>query len=399
MSDDTATAAAAAPSQEEQVKTTESVAAPTTEQTSAPAEAKLPSPDSASEKKNEAEKPKVEEEKAKSEQDKPKSEKSNGDNNSNGKREYNGKRDNRPYNRHNNNVKTKFEDLPESKDPDEIRKQAEFYFSDSNLPGDKYLYQLVGGPQNKPVPISIIASFKRMQRFKPFSAVVAALEDSEILEVVNTHEVKRKVPIAITASYDLDPRAQLMAENDVAQPRSIYAKGFGEEGPKTQFDIEALFEPFGPIKAVRLRRASDKVFKGSVFVEFADESLMQTFLALETKPKWNGQDLKIMTKKDYCLAKLKDIDEGRVQANVNKPAYYKKHNDGDWKSGRKDFQRSDEFRGRGGRGGRGRGRGGDRRGGRDGDRRGGRDNRDGRNGRNGRRDRSRSPRGPKLDAQ
>lgn len=115
--------------------------------------------------------------------------------------------------------------------------------------------------------------------------------------------------------------------------RSIYAKGFGKEEPSTQFDIEAFFTPYGPTNAIRLRRAAEKTFKGSVFVEFESEEKQKAFLELDPKPKWKGQDLLIKSKKQYCEEKVAEIEAGRVKPN----------------------------RPRGG--GRGRGRGGDRRGG------------------------------------
>ncbi|KAK5242475.1 hypothetical protein LTR16_008489, partial [Cryomyces antarcticus] len=175
----------------------------------------------------------------------------------------------RPRVNYQDNVKTNFEQLPESSDPDEIRKQVEFYFSDSNLPLDKFLFDQVGGSKNKPLPIKVIHSFKRMRHFQPYSAVVAALKDSTFLDVTEDEEIKRKVPL-VDVSDDTYQNAQAMEDKTI--PRSIYAKGFGREGPSTQFDIEAFFAPYGPTNAIRLRRTyPEKVFKGSVFVEFDNE--------------------------------------------------------------------------------------------------------------------------------
>jgi lupus La protein len=272
------------------------------------------------------------------------------------------------------NVKTDFTAQPETDDPDEIRKQVEFYFSDSNLPLDKFLYEQVGGSENNSVPIKVIHNFKRMRRFQPYSAVVAALQDSDILEVTD-EEVKRKVPLPeAVGKSNVEDNIKIF--EDKAQPRSIYAKGFGEEGPSTQFDIEAFFMPYGPTNAIRLRRSyPDKTFKGSVFVEFDCEETQQTFLALDPKPKWNGKELTIMSKKEYCEMKLEDIKAGRVKPNEN-TKYQQGNRDGrsykgrgnwrkddsrrdtrrrasddendrdedDWKGRRSDFQKRDEYR-------------------------------------------------------
>ncbi|GES59168.1 RNA-binding La domain protein [Aspergillus terreus] len=202
-------------------------------------------------------------------------------------------------------------------DPVEIRKQVEFYFSDSNLPMDKFLLSKVGGSANRAVPLELLHSFKRMRRFQPFSAIVEALKSSETLELTdNDTAVRRKTPLPETVKDTHDPNVVKVFE-DKAMNRSIYAKGFGNEEPTTQLDIEAFFAPYGPTNAIRLRRANDKSFKGSVFVEFESEEKQKAFLALDPKPKWKGQDLLIKSKKEYCDEKVRDIEAGRIKPSNN----------------------------------------------------------------------------------
>lgn len=247
------------------------------------------------------------------------------------------------------NIKTKYEDQPESDDPDEIRKQVEFYFSDSNLFTDNFLLNKVGGSENKPVPIKILHSFKRMRHFQPYSAIVAALKDSTVLDVTEDEEVVRKKPLPENISTeDLDANLDIM--EDHTRSRSIYAKGFGEEGPTTQFDIEAFFAPYGPTNAIRLRRTyPDKIFKGSVFVEFDSDETAKQFLDLETKPKWNEKELEIKSKEDYVKSKARDVRDGKIKGS----AYRGNKGRGNGRGGRGHHD---------GRGGRGRGKGRDDRG-------------------------------------
>lgn len=220
-------------------------------------------------------------------------------------------------------------------DPVEIRKQVEFYFSDSNLPMDKFLLGKVGGSSNRSVPLELLHSFKRMRRFQPFSAIVEALKSSETLELTEKDTaVRRKTPLPESVTDSHDPSVVKVFE-DKAMDRSVYAKGFGEEGPTTQLEIESFFAPYGPTNAIRLRRAHDKTFKGSVFVEFETEDKQKAFLALDPKPQWKGQDLLIKSKKEYCEEKVRDIEAGRIKPSNGRG------------------------RGRGGFRGRGRGRGGD----------------------------------------
>ncbi|OKL64375.1 hypothetical protein UA08_00764 [Talaromyces atroroseus] len=226
-------------------------------------------------------------------------------------------RSERPFKSRNyrDNIKSDFTSQKTTDDPSEIRKQVEFYFSDSNLPMDNFLLKKVGGSANHAVDLSLLHSFKRMRRFQPFSAIVEALKSSETLELVeNDTQIRRKVPLPESVNDFLDPNVVKVFENE-AMARSVYVKGFGEEGPTTQFDIEAFFAPHGPTNAIRLRRAYDKKFKGSVFVEFDSEETQKKFLALDPKPKWKGQDLIIKSKKDYCDEKVRDIESGKIKAS------------------------------------------------------------------------------------
>ncbi len=222
-----------------------------------------------------------------------------------------------------------------------------------------------------------------MRHFQPYSAVVTALRESSILDITDTDEIRRKTPLPSEVGKEFDSEKIKIFE-DAAMPRSIYAKGFGEEGPSTQFDVEAFFAPYGPTNAIRLRRTwQDKTFKGSVFVEFDSEDTQKAFLALDPKPKFQGKELKILSKRDYVEGKAEDIKTGKIQAS-ERPQWTKNgggrgrgrggrgrgdrnerrrsrsprgdrdRDDKDWRGRRDDFQKSGDFKGRGGRrGGRG----------------------------------------------
>lgn len=184
---------------------------------------------------------------------------------------------------------------------------------------DKFLLGKVGGSKNNPVELSVIHSFKRMRHFQPFEAIVEAIKESTFLELTDDNKcVRRKEPLPEALDDGYDPDTVKVFE-DKAMPRSVYVKGFGEEQPSTQFDIEAFFAPYGPTNAIRLRRSDTKLFKGSVFVEFESEELAKKFLELEPKPKYKGQELQIMSKKEYCDKKVDDIKAGKIKANHRGP--------------------------------------------------------------------------------
>ena len=194
-----------------------------------------------------------------------------------------------------------------------------------------------------------------MRHFQPFSAVVAALKESTILDVVDNDSVKRKVPLDNTFNDKSIDEVQKVYEN-AAMARSVYVKGFGEETPSTQFDIEAFFTPYGPTNAIRLRRTVNKIFKGSVFVEFDSEETQKAFLALDPMPKWKGTDLMIKSKKQYCDEKVEDIQAGKIRRSSPDS---RRGDDRDWRL-RRDEDRKGGFkddRSKGGNRGSGRGRG------------------------------------------
>jgi len=260
---------------------------------------------------------------------------------------------------YNANVKSDFSTLPESSDPEEIRKQVEFYFSDSNLLTDKFLLSKVGGSTNNPVPLKVIHSFKRMRRFQPYSAVLAALKESTFLSVTDDEQLQRRTPLPSATTED--PSDNITLYDDVTRSRSIYAKGFGAEEPSTQVDIEAFFAPYGPINAIRLRRSHpEKIFKRSVFVEFDSDETAKAFLELESKPKWKGDvELLILSKEDYVRGKAEDVKAGRIKGSRGRGGARGRggrggNRDGDERSERRE-RRDGDRGGRGGRGGRGRG--------------------------------------------
>lgn len=85
-----------------------------------------------------------------------------------------------------------------------IIKQVEYYFSDENLPTDKYLMNLLKKDKNGFVPIAVIASFRKMKKLtQDIQLIVAALRESSQLVVSSDgKKVKRLHPLSLTEVKD-----------------------------------------------------------------------------------------------------------------------------------------------------------------------------------------------------
>jgi lupus La protein len=64
-----------------------------------------------------------------------------------------------------------------------------------------------------------------MRRFQPFEAIVAALKDSEFLEVIEDDKIRRKVPLPSDVWQGTMKDSQKFFE-DKTLDRSIYAVSF-----------------------------------------------------------------------------------------------------------------------------------------------------------------------------
>ncbi|CAN6689523.1 unnamed protein product [Malus baccata var. baccata] len=94
-----------------------------------------------------------------------------------------------------------------------IIKQVEYYFSDENLPTDKYMSSMIKKNKEGYVPISVVASFKKMKKLiQNNSSIADALRESTLLVVSsNGKKVKRIHPLPSTENRD--PKCTVLVEN------------------------------------------------------------------------------------------------------------------------------------------------------------------------------------------
>lgn len=198
-----------------------------------------------------------------------------------------------------------------------IKKQMEFYFSDSNAARDKFLLEKIESHPEGFVELALLCSFTRMSKALELplgqsaaeipNAIIAkvagALEGSETLELSEDRQfVKRKVP--------LESREMIIQQTD---SRTIIAKPLPFDASLDT--LTEFFGTVGKVVTVRMRRHSDsKDFKGSVFVEFDTDETAEKVMAREDI-EFEGAILRLERKMDY-VARKKSERQGAAAANI-----------------------------------------------------------------------------------
>lgn len=151
-----------------------------------------------------------------------------------------------------------------------VRRQLEYYFSDSNLPRDKFLRAKTEENEAGFVPIQVLLTFKRLQALgASISHIADAVKSSQLLALDDkSTSIRRVTPLP---------------EQSLFNTRALYAKGWPAGGPEpTIDDLITLFEPSGKVLSVRIRRWVDdkgKHFKGSIFIEMESPEAVERVVA------------------------------------------------------------------------------------------------------------------------
>lgn len=189
-------------------------------------------------------------------------------------------------------------------------KQVEFYFSEFNFPYDRFL-RTTAEKNDGWVPISTIATFNRMKKFRPIENVVEILRQSKILQVSEDGEnVKRIVPLDLSkgkeARIEREKRTLVIMEVPFNPERLTISQ--------LQENVENFFHKLNDnIVQIRLKRDNKKKFHGKVFIEFKTIENAEEFLNNYSstnddgndEPKeiisYEGKKLNVFSKKQYDL--------------------------------------------------------------------------------------------------
>eukprot|EP00600_Ochromonadales_sp_CCMP1393_P005994 CAMPEP_0174968140 /NCGR_PEP_ID=MMETSP0004_2-20121128/7962_1 /TAXON_ID=420556 /ORGANISM="Ochromonas sp., Strain CCMP1393" /LENGTH=359 /DNA_ID=CAMNT_0016217327 /DNA_START=21 /DNA_END=1100 /DNA_ORIENTATION=+ len=161
---------------------------------------------------------------------------------------------------------------------DAIKRQIEFYFSDSNFRKDKFLQTKAKEDPNGYVKIETLLTFNRL---KSLTTDVAVILDS----------IKESSSVEVSDDGLGIKRSTELPELDDSMDRTLYVKGFPVDDADVTIEaISEQFSAYGKVCMVRLRKNKpDKTFKGSCFVEYDDKKCVETAIAAAHE----GEEVKI----------------------------------------------------------------------------------------------------------
>ncbi|KAL6756020.1 La domain-containing protein [Haematococcus lacustris] len=188
-----------------------------------------------------------------------------------------------------------------------IVKQVEFYFSDSNLPKDRFLKAKVAEDPMGYVDLKVVIAFARMREALNLTGVTepAQVPDEVVAAVAALLRARAKV-VEVNSSGTRLRRSQPLESEEVVSAavdaRSLYAAPFPLTTDVDKLTIFFCSLPGVTLNCVRMRRhATSKQFKGSVFVEFASVEEAEKVLAMNLV--YEGAPLRLAKKVEYVTAK------------------------------------------------------------------------------------------------
>ncbi|XXG47998.1 hypothetical protein AAC387_Pa02g2552 [Persea americana] len=191
-----------------------------------------------------------------------------------------------------------------------VIRQVEFYFSDSNLPRDKFLKKSIEESDDGLVSLALICSFTRMRNHLGLGDVKPdEVPEETLLAVAETLRKSSFLKISEDGKRVGRSTAMLKPEEIIEQvdTRTIAASPL-EYTVKLE-DVESFFGKYGKVNSVRLPRhvADKRLFSGAALIEFSTEEDAKNLL--KQNLVYAGVELKIKPKKDFDSVREKKMAE------------------------------------------------------------------------------------------
>ncbi|XP_062219599.1 la protein 1-like [Phragmites australis] len=182
-----------------------------------------------------------------------------------------------------------------------VLRQVEFYFSDSNLPRDKFLRETVEQSDDGLVSLALICSFSRM---KSHLGLDAAVKPDTVLEetVLAVAEVLRGSSL-LRVSEDgkrIGRASELLKPDEIIEQVDCRTVAVSPLPYNVKLeDVQSFFTQYAKVNSVRLPRhiANKKHFCGTALVEFSKEE--EATNILENSLVFAGVNLEIRPKKEF----------------------------------------------------------------------------------------------------
>lgn len=196
-----------------------------------------------------------------------------------------------------------------------VRRQVEYYFSDSNLPRDRFLLAKTEEDAEGYVPLSVLLTFNRIKKLGVTSeaTLASAIQSSSSLNLDESQaRIRRKTPLPAKSLFPT---------------RAVFVKGWPPGGPEPDLDfLHDMFSPSGSVLSVQIRRWSSddgkKHFKGSLFVEMDSPEAAERVVAEEYEIvvafKDREETVSLLTElyQDWFDRKKRERDERREKTKL-----------------------------------------------------------------------------------
>jgi len=200
---------------------------------------------------------------------------------------------------------------------DRVWAQLHFYFSDSNLPRDKFLLEKVRKDPDGYVDLSILCDFKRMRQLESSpEGVVKIFSERSSHDLVLSEDRKR-----IRRIRPIPDDAK-----SVAFKRTVRVRGWPYGGPEPSLeDLFPLFGAHGSVLSIRLHRSKgsegETLFVGSAFVELCSPDDAKSFAKAKIKIPGSSEDFEISSPSQLVEERKQLADARRhVKTEDNAPS-------------------------------------------------------------------------------
>lgn len=210
-----------------------------------------------------------------------------------------------------------------------VLRQVEFYFSDSNLPGDQFLLKSIEESGDDLIDLSLLCSFQRMRSHLGVKESDPTKFPADKLAAV-AEVLRKSTSLRVSEDGKRVGRVSKLLKPEVVRgevdARSIAANPFPYN--ITMEEVETFFKQHGQVKSVRLPKhaTSKNAASGFAVVEFSSEEEAQKILKMELVCQ--GATLELEPKTTFDARKETLLEHGNVSRH----------------SGGEQFQRRDKQR-------------------------------------------------------